>query len=291
MIRIFIISLILLDNWSANCQNFTLNDTTFNKGDVLSRNINFSFSGTNTRILDQSKPFLDSLSLFLKKFPDITIEIGNYIDQRGNEDFNLTITQKRAESIKYYLIQKGVNKLNLKSVGYGEQNPIYTNQDYEKATFKEAEKMHIANRRTEFKLIRIPYKSFEDSIYNKGDLILAPEIHFTLEGGARVRESSIDSVKVIADFLKANPEVNIEIGTHTDSRGSDNYNLYLSEKRSMRVLETLVDEFEIDPARIAIKGYGESKLRVTDAQIENAKTEEEKQKLHGLNRRVEIKIL
>lgn len=155
MIRIFIISLILLVNWSARGQNFTLNDTTFNKGDVLSRNIVFSFSGANTRVLDESKPFLDSLSLLLKQFPNITIEIGNYIDQRGNDDFNLAITEKRAEAIKYYLIQKGVNKVNLKSVGYGEQNPIYTDKDYEKASFEEAEKMHIENRRTEFKIIRV----------------------------------------------------------------------------------------------------------------------------------------
>jgi len=55
------------------------------------------------------------------------------------------------------------------------------------------------------------------------------------------------------------PQLNINIESHTDSRGNDNYNMLLSDKRAQSTLEWLVSK-GIDRSRLSAKGFGESQL-------------------------------
>lgn len=70
-----------------------------------------------------------------------------------------------------------------------------------------------------------------------------------------INEDSMDKVKEFADFLKENPEINVEVQGYTDSVGRAAYNLQLSEKRAKAVAAALV-KFGIDSKRIQTKGYG-----------------------------------
>ena len=74
--------------------------------------------------------------------------------------------------------------------------------------------------------------------------------------------------------------VNIELAGYTDERGSQEYNLILSQNRVNNAKNFLVTKHNIDPEQIVYVGYGESKQL-----IRNAKTEPE----HAINRRVEVK--
>jgi len=67
-----------------------------------------------------------------------------------------------------------------------------------------------------------------------------------------------DRIQEVAAFLKAYPSVNAEIEGHTDSSGSDAYNLKLSQKRAESVMKHLADK-GIDPSRMKAVGYGESR--------------------------------
>jgi len=91
---------------------------------------------------------------------------------------------------------------------------------------------------------------------------------------------TIDSLIAV---LKDKP-ITIEIGSHTDSRGSFEYNNELSEKRSKSVVAYLVKQ-GIDPSRISAKGYGEYQLLNKCADGVDCTNEE-----HQLNRRTEAKI-
>lgn len=70
-------------------------------------------------------------------------------------------------------------------------------------------------------------------------------------------ESFVELDKVV-EFLRANERVEIEIGGHTDSQGSDSYNATLSQGRSQAVVDYLASQ-GIDNARLSAHGYGESK--------------------------------
>lgn len=89
----------------------------------------------------------------------------------------------------------------------------------------------------------------------------------------------------LAQILTENPNVKIEIGSHTDSRGTAESNMKLSQRRSESVLAYLVKK-GIAPTRLVAKGYGESQLINKCADGVNC-TEEE----HQENRRTVIEIL
>jgi len=84
--------------------------------------------------------------------------------------------------------------------------------------------------------------------------------------------------------LLAREDVKIELGSHTDSRGSAAYNYKLSEERANSCFNYLVEQ-GIDPKKIIPKGFGESQPRIT-CEFEDC-TEE----MHQINRRTEIRFL
>jgi outer membrane protein OmpA-like peptidoglycan-associated protein len=100
-----------------------------------------------------------------------------------------------------------------------------------------------------------------------------------------IRPEAANTLDKLSVFLKDNPGITVELGSHTDARGSDDYNLVLSDKRAKSAVDYLVAEQGIDVAKITSKGYGETQLvnRCDDGQ---ACSENE----HQMNRRTEIKI-
>ncbi len=75
-------------------------------------------------------------------------------------------------------------------------------------------------------------------------------------GSDKIKPESYSTIKSIADVLKSNPDVKIKIIGHTDSDGNADKNLTLSKLRAESVKKTLIDEFQIDSARIETDGKG-----------------------------------
>ncbi len=89
----------------------------------------------------------------------------------------------------------------------------------------------------------------------------------------------------LVSTMKDNPALEIELSSHTDSRGSAAYNQTLSQKRAQSAINYLVKN-GIAKSRLVAKGYGESRLLNTCADGTNCSEEE-----HAINRRTEIKVL
>ncbi len=88
---------------------------------------NVEFRSDSSRILEESFPALDNLVTFLKKHPDLKIEVSGYTDSTGDSALNLTLSQKRAESVKEYLVNHGIDGNRVVAKGYGSSNPIGDN--------------------------------------------------------------------------------------------------------------------------------------------------------------------
>ncbi len=84
------------------------------------------------------------------------------------------------------------------------------------------------------------------------------KIHFAYNK-AKIKKASFWILSQVAQVLNDNPEINLSIEGHTDSRGSDNYNQRLSTKRAKAVMTHLVRKGKISRSRLASKGFGESK--------------------------------
>jgi len=117
-----------------------------------------------------------------------------------------------------------------------------------------------------------------------------PEVQYDL-AKATLRPESKDSLNYLVTLLTDNPTLVIELAAHTDSRGSDEANLKLSQARAKSCYDYLVDEKHINPARIVPKGYGEKQLKFSDKEINALKTKQEQEAMHQKNRRTVIRVL
>ncbi len=88
------------------------------------------FFGTGSAKIDPSSTSaLDNLVDFLQKNPALKIEIGGHTDNVGNATTNQTLSESRAKSVVDYLASKGISKDRIAFKGYGDKEPVATNDD------------------------------------------------------------------------------------------------------------------------------------------------------------------
>lgn len=93
---------------------------------------------------------LDVLVAVMKKYPEMEIEVSAHTDARGSSDYNLELSHKRAKSTVDYLVSQGIDAKRLKSIGYGEMQPL--NKCVRGGMCTEEE--YDVNRRCEFTLLK-----------------------------------------------------------------------------------------------------------------------------------------
>ncbi len=109
-------------------------------------------------LLPNSKDSLNFLLQIMKDNPTIIVELQAHTDSRDNDESNMILSQKRAQSCVDYLVEKGVERERLQPKGYGETMPKYTDDQISAAGGKDAqEALHQQNRRTEFAVVKSDY--------------------------------------------------------------------------------------------------------------------------------------
>ncbi|WP_189389138.1 OmpA family protein [Buttiauxella sp. B2] len=82
----------------------------------------------NSALLDDiSRDQLTNISKILKAYPNVKIKLGGFTDDSGADDFNMKLSQTRADSVKNELITSGIAADRISSVGFGAANPIAPN--------------------------------------------------------------------------------------------------------------------------------------------------------------------
>jgi outer membrane protein OmpA-like peptidoglycan-associated protein len=99
-------------------------------------------------------------------------------------------------------------------------------------------------------------------------------------------EESFEALNKLAQMLKDNPTVSVEISGHTDSKGEDKYNQKLSQARAKSVVEYLISQ-GIEKSRLVAAGYGEAKPVAPNTNPDGTDNPEGREK----NRRTEFKVI
>ena len=99
------------------------------------------FDVNKSILTQQAKTNLDKLIPVFKEYSETNIDIFGYTDSSGKPDYNLTLSQNRAEAVKAYLVSKGLVGERLKTTGLGIADPIASNETVEGKS---------QNRRVEF---------------------------------------------------------------------------------------------------------------------------------------------
>lgn len=112
----------------------------------------------------------------------------------------------------------------------------------------------------------------KDPVFENTNIYLAPievgstvrleHIYFDFDK-ATLKEESFKELDKVVKFLQDNDNISIEIGGHTDNKGSDSYNQTLSQSRAEAVMNYLTEN-NIDGDRVSAKGYGESQPETTN---------------------------
>jgi peptidoglycan-associated lipoprotein len=95
-------------------------------------------------IRDDARPVLDANAAWMKKFRTVKILIEGHCDERGTEEYNLALGEKRAKSTQDYLLSLGISADRMKIISYGKSQPINPGHD---------ESAWQMNRRAQFLVI------------------------------------------------------------------------------------------------------------------------------------------
>lgn len=104
-----------------------------------------TFLPGSTTLTDEAKAVLDPAAAALMGQQDLKVEIGGHTDAQGSDAANQKLSQRRADSVRQYLVSKGVAADRLTAKGYGEAQPVATN---------DTPAGRAENRRVEFKIVR-----------------------------------------------------------------------------------------------------------------------------------------
>lgn len=109
---------------------------------VRLNNIFFDYDKSTLKI--ESYPELKRLIDLFKEYPNLKIEVSGHTDNIGNQDYNIKLSNDRANSVMSYLLGQGIPKTKISAIGFGKSQPVADNS---------TEQGRALNRRVEFKIL------------------------------------------------------------------------------------------------------------------------------------------
>lgn len=95
------------------------------KTKLVLRGVHFDFDKSSLRA--EGKPILDEAAKILNENPDVRVEVQGYTDGVGSAEYNLGLSDRRAATVKDYLVSQGVAAGRLTTRGYGKADPVASN--------------------------------------------------------------------------------------------------------------------------------------------------------------------
>ena len=102
------------------------------------------FAYDQATLSEQARNTLTANATILQLDPELKVRIEGHCDDRGSDEYNLSLGERRAQSVRAYLVSLGIAPQRLKTISYGEENPLDTANN---------EMAWAKNRRAEFKLL------------------------------------------------------------------------------------------------------------------------------------------
>jgi len=95
------------------------------KGSITLEGVTFELNSAD--LTEESRPVLARVAADLKKYPRLRVKLQGHTDSSGSDDYNLKLSERRAQSVRDYLISQSVSSAQVEARGYGETQPIASN--------------------------------------------------------------------------------------------------------------------------------------------------------------------
>ncbi|MDB4837879.1 OmpA family protein [Marinomonas sp.] len=225
---------------------------------------------------------LKDLAQFLYNSPETLILIEGHTDNVGEDDFNIPLSERRAQSIANAFISTfNIPSDQIRSIGHGEHLPITSNlteagQKENRRVSGEIikripwpESMRLKNIENEKGQVIIPFSFTQDlSTYQQDTLKVT------------LKKETQDIIDQVITILGAHPEAFLLIEGHTDNTGEPDFNNRVSKQRAQAVADAIYEKYFILRKKLKAIGHGQSMPAYSN------KTDLGRQK----NRRVEISL-
>ncbi|MFK8016018.1 MAG: OmpA family protein, partial [Gammaproteobacteria bacterium] len=192
--------------------------------------VRFAYKSDN--LTPDSANKLDAAALWLLDHPSVTVELVGHTDTVGGHAYNQPLSARRAAQVLQYLVDRGVPRARLSSIGYGQRQPIADNQ---------TEQGRALNRRVELRRSDVASQNMTSTvppmrISAKSSL---PVVRFAYKSNALDADSA-RALEELAATLLASPRAGVRITGYTDNIGGAAYNTRLSERRALVVADFLM---------------------------------------------------
>ena len=108
---------------------------------ALTAAVHFDYDQSDLRPEDRA--ILDAKIPILQANADVKIRVAGHTDERGSDEYNLALGQRRAAAVKRYLVDHGIADARIETISYGEERPVAQGSD---------ETAYAQNRRAEFEI-------------------------------------------------------------------------------------------------------------------------------------------
>ncbi|GGF04212.1 peptidoglycan-associated lipoprotein Pal [Stappia taiwanensis] len=106
------------DGLTGNVQPGTGQDFVVNVGDRV------FFTNNQTSLSSQARATLDKQAQWLNSYSRYTVTIEGHADERGTRQYNIALGARRADSVRSYLVSRGISASRIKTVSYGKERPV-----------------------------------------------------------------------------------------------------------------------------------------------------------------------
>lgn len=210
------------------------------------------------------KPAADFITAHHELFFQVTV----FIEQRNKDSLQLKKRNALAQQVYDSLVKQGV--------------PFY------RVAWNVKKTNDLPRLQKVLLIVKRVARGMQDSVYNPGDAV--PFYGIWDLSGPRMRPEMKDSLETLLKFIQKHTEITIEVASYTDDRGSESFNIKLSQRRADVIRDYLLSR-GVYPPRIIAKGYGEKDPLFPPAMIRTMPTKMEQERLHQANRRMELNIL
>ncbi len=219
--------------------------------------LDFDFEIKQDDIQREDKEKLAVLGTYMNKYPNTTALIRGYTDNVGESDYNLKLSQKRADSVVSYLVEDlRIDPSRLTAVGYGETHPIADNSTREGKQ---------ANRRVNAVIACVT--DIADLKVVAAKTTMAMEIEFD-PYKSEIESQYFVGLRHVANFMKANPSINATVEGHAGKylgEGADKIKIdpelamKVSQLRAQNVVNYLVNTLDISRSRLSTEAFGQTR--------------------------------
>jgi OOP family OmpA-OmpF porin len=218
--------------------------------------IQFEINGKT--IQREAEEKIDTVAIFMKKYPKTTAVIEGHSDEVGSAADNMKLSERRAEGVVTYLVDhRQIARSRLKAVGYGESRPLGDNKTEEGKRLNRRINALISCATDIEGIPAVPAR-----------ITMAMEVDFD-RNSAVIKPQYREELRKVANFLKANPKVVAAVEGHTGNlQTTAKQAMEISQLRAQNVVNYLVDNFGVARSRLTAQGFGQTRRFAYNTSLE-----------------------